>query len=134
MRGHRARGQLWAFVYFGFCQLLGLVLLTFRSETSKEIELLALRHEVEVLRRQVGRCVYEPADRALLAVLSRLLPRSSWVTFGVAPATLLSWRRRLVARRWTWPAGSPSRRHRGDCARGAPGQGEPEVGLPTHQG
>ena len=55
MRRHRTRGQLWAFVYFALRQLLGLVLQFFRSAQSKEVELLALRHEVAVLRRQVGR-------------------------------------------------------------------------------
>src|SRR5271166_3064581 len=68
MRLRQARGQLWAFVYLAVRRMFDLFLLTFRSEHSKEVELLALRHEVEVLRRQVGRCAYEPADRALLAI------------------------------------------------------------------
>jgi len=80
-----------------------------RTEQSKDVELIALRHKVAILRRQVGRCAYEPADRALLAALSRFLPRSSWATFGVTPATLLSWHRRLVARRWTYPHRPPGR-------------------------
>jgi putative transposase len=109
LRRRWARGQLWAFVYLAVRRLFDLSILSCRSERSKEVELLALRHEVEVLRRQVGRCAYEPADRALLAVLSRLLPRSSWGTFGVTPTTLLSWHRRLVTRRWTYPHRPPGR-------------------------
>jgi putative transposase len=99
MRVHRPREQLWVFVYLAVQHLLGMVVLSFHSERSNEIELLALRHVVAVLRRQVGRPVYQPADRALLAALSRLLPRSRWGTFGVTPGTLLAWHRRLVARR-----------------------------------
>jgi transposase InsO family protein len=109
MRRHRTRGQLWAFAYLAVRHLLGLVVLLFRSNRSNRIELLVLRHEVAILRRQVGRPAYQPADRALLAALSRFLPRSDWRTFGVTPGTLLAWHRRLVARRWTYAHRSPGR-------------------------
>jgi hypothetical protein len=114
MRGNRVGGQLWAFVYLAVRQLFELVLLFFRSDQSKVVELLALRHEVEVLRRQVGRCAYQPADRALLAGLSRMLPRSSWKAFCVTAGALLAWHRRLVANRWTYPHRSPGRPPIGD--------------------
>src|ERR1039458_4261713 len=109
MRGTRTQSDLWAFVYLAVRQVLDLVVLLARSDDAKEIELLALRHEVAMLRRQVKRQSFEPADRALLAVLSRFLPRCRWACFGVTPATLLAWHRRLVARRWTYPHRSPGR-------------------------
>ncbi len=71
------------FLYLAIRNLLGFGALTFRSEPSNEIELLALRHEVPVLLRQIGRPVYQPAYRALLAALSRLLSRTRWGGFGV---------------------------------------------------
>jgi len=64
-------------------RLFELVVLLLRSETTNEIELLALRHEIAVLRRQIGRPAYQPADQVLLAALRRLLPRSSWSCFSV---------------------------------------------------
>jgi putative transposase len=85
------------------------VALLARSDDAKEIELLARRHEVAMLSRQVKRQSFDPADRALLAALSRLLPRSRWGAFGVTPATLLAWHHRLVARRWTYPHRRPGR-------------------------
>ena len=109
MRGARAQSQLWTFAYLSVRRVLEFVLLLARSDDAKEIELLALRHEVAMLRRQVKRQTFEPADRALFAALSRLLPRGRWGAFGVTPATLLSWHRRLVARRWTYPHRSPGR-------------------------
>jgi transposase InsO family protein len=83
-------------------RLLELVVLRLRSERSKELEILVLRHQLQVLRRQVARPRLRPADRMLLTALSRSLPRPAWSSFFVSPATLLRWHRQLVARRWTY--------------------------------
>ena len=84
-------------------RVMALVLLCFRSSEFKELEIVVLRHEIAVLRRQVSRPALRPADRAFLAAASRLLPRSRWEVFFVTPDTLLAWHRRLVARRWNEP-------------------------------
>jgi len=99
----------WSLGYLALRCLLQVVLLRSRSESSKELEIVVLRHELSVLRRQAGRPHLRPSDRLLLAAASRLLPRSRWSSFLVTPATLLRWHRRLVARRWTYPgrAGRP---------------------------
>ncbi|WP_222720821.1 helix-turn-helix domain-containing protein [Actinomadura sp. HBU206391] len=79
------------------------MLIIWRSELSKDVELLVLRHENAMLRRQVPRPRYQSADRIWFAALSRLLPRHLWPTvFPVTPATILRWHRRLVARTWTY--------------------------------
>jgi putative transposase len=92
----------WWFCYVVLGRLLQLAALRFRSEEFKELEIVVLRHELAVLRRQSGRPELKSADRLFLAAASRLLPRSSWRSFVVTPATLLRWHRRLVAKRWTY--------------------------------
>ena len=96
-------------VYLVVRRLLELAVLLGRSEASKEVEILVLRHELAVLRRQVPRPRHERRDRLLLAALSRLLPRSRWPIFAVTPQTVLRWHRQLVARRWTYPTRGPGR-------------------------
>ena len=99
-----------SFVYWSLRRLLELVVLRFRSEREREIEILLLRHQLHMLQRQVARPALTPADRALLAALSRVLPRDAWKrSLFVTPATLLRWHRELVARRWTYPRRRPGR-------------------------
>ncbi len=74
------------------------------DEGSKDIEILVLRHQLKVLRRQVGRPRLRPVDRALLATAARVVPRDRWASFLVTPQTLLRWHRELVRRKWTYPA------------------------------
>jgi putative transposase len=90
-------------VYLLLRQVLQMLTQLARDDGAKDVELLVLRHQVAVLRRQVPRPKLEPADRVVLAALSRLLPRSRWPIFFVTPATLLRWHRQLIARHWTYP-------------------------------
>src|ERR671935_1784573 len=106
----RSRGVAVSFLYWSLRRLLELVVLRFRSEQEKEIEILLLRHQLRVLERQVARPQLTQADRALLAAFSRMLPRQAWRrSLFVTPATVLRWHRDLVARRWTYPHRGPGR-------------------------
>src|SRR5262245_42976613 len=80
--------------------LIDIALLGFPSAAARDIELAALRHEVRALRRRVKRTTWRPGDRAVLAALSRCVPRTLWVVFPVRPETLLRWHRDLVRRKW----------------------------------
>ena len=83
----RPRRELWSFAYLAVRRLLSLVLLALRTSGSKEIEILVLRYELEILRRNQPRPCLQPADRAWLATLSWLLPRERWSAFGVRRTT-----------------------------------------------
>ena len=101
--------MVWSFLYVALCRLLQLVVLLGRSERSKELEILVLRHELTILRRQPRRAQLRPVDRAILAAFARGLPGSALGSLSVRPATLLRWHRELVRRRWTYPHRPPGR-------------------------
>ena len=91
-----------SFLYLAFARILQLVRLGRRDGEELAIEVVMLRHEVAVLRRQVVRPALEPQDRALFAGLSRLMDRRRRGRFFVQPETLLRWHRDLVRRNWTY--------------------------------
>ena len=98
-------------MFFSLCYvvvqwLVQLAILRCRSNASKELEIVVLRHEVAVLRRRLGRPALSWTDRVCLTAASRFLPRACWPSFIITPATLLRWHRRLVAKRWTYARGT----------------------------
>ena len=90
-------------------RVLSWLALLARSDATKDIEILVLRHELAVLRRHNPRPGLAWADRAMLAALSRLLPAPLRRLRLVSPRTLLRWHAHLVARRWTYPRRQPGR-------------------------
>src|SRR5919202_5884562 len=96
----RMPSMLLSIIYSIVCFLTNLFLLRIRAGAAQDIELLALRHEVRVLRRQTKRPPWRAGDRLIFAALSRCLPRTSWSCFPVRPETLLRWHRELVRQKW----------------------------------
>ena len=90
-------------LYLIFVRLTGWMALLARSAASKDAELLVLRQEVTVLRRQNPRPTLDWADRAVLAALTRLLPRPLRLSRLVTPDMMLRWHRRLIRWRWAYP-------------------------------
>jgi putative transposase len=99
----------WSLAYLVVRYLFAPVWLVARPPRSKELEILVLRHELAILRRQASQPRLTRADRALLAAWSRSLPGAAWTSFPVKPDTLLRWHRQLVARRWTYAHRKPGR-------------------------
>src|SRR4051794_18051007 len=89
--------------------MFGWIALLARSQTSKDAEILVLRHQLTVLRRQIATPRPSWADRAILSALARLLPRHRRHHLFVTPRTLLRWHADLVKRRWTYPKRRPGR-------------------------
>jgi putative transposase len=120
--GRRSSDVIFSLLYLGFCRTLGLVRSVRGTDADKDIELMVLRHQVRVLERQMHKRVqYRLADRAILAALSRLLPRSRWRCFLVTPETLLRWHREASKRKW--------RRWRSQRGPGRPSMGPELVAL-----
>jgi putative transposase len=88
-------------LYLIMIRVFGWLVMLARSQASKDAEIMVLRHEVAVLRRQVACPKPDWADRAVLAALARVLPAVLRSHRLVKPGTLLAWHRRLVKQRWT---------------------------------
>ena len=126
----------WSVVFRIFYRLIAaLARLAVRSGRSKDLEIIVLRHQLQVLRRQVDRPAANDDDRTLLGAIAAALPRRLRQGWIVTPETLLRWHRKRVARHWTQPPrqrlGRPPTRCRAAPTDRASRHREPDLGLPT---
>ncbi|HZB41523.1 MAG TPA: hypothetical protein VE487_11185, partial [Ilumatobacter sp.] len=94
--------MLFALVYLLLRRVLGWIAGSSNEQMNTEVELVVLRHQLNVLTRQVGRPQLRRRDRVFMAAISRVLPRARWSSFLVSPKTLLRWHRELVRNKWTF--------------------------------
>ncbi len=92
-----------SFLYRLVCRVFGALRVHRMDAVAKDAEILVLRHQLAVLRRQVKRPRFTCSDRALIAILASLIPKERWASFLVTPKTIFTWHRALVRRRWTYP-------------------------------
>jgi putative transposase len=97
---HDAATLLSSLLYVVVHLMLEILIVRSRSKTRLEAEVLALRHQLRVLERQVDRPRWRPTDRLFLAAISRVLPRPEWISLLPSPDILLRWHRELVRRKW----------------------------------
>ena len=106
----RDAGRCWVFVHrISYRFFVALVRLAVRSRRSKDLEIIVLRHQLAVLRRQIDRPELTDADRSLLEAIAAALPRPSRTGWLVTPDTLLRWHRRRIVGHWTQPQRPPVR-------------------------
>lgn len=98
-----------SFLYCVVRRVMEFVRLHRVDDFAKDAEILVLRHQLAILRRQVARPKFSWTDRAFVAALARLVPRERWAAFLVTPETILCWHRVLVRSRWTYPHRGPGR-------------------------
>jgi len=96
-------------IYRMFATFVSWIVLHARPDTTKEIEILVLRHQLAVLQRHTTRPPMHWTDRAVIAALARLLPAQRRLGLLITPSTILRWHRQLVARRWTTQHALPGR-------------------------
>lgn len=97
---------------FAYLLLRRVVRLFARSsyDLNTDLEVVVLRHQLMVLKRQLGKPHLRRRDRVFMAAISRALPRARWSSFLVRPQTLLRWHCELVRRKWTFRRRSASGR------------------------